>query len=82
MLNSGKKIRALRDKKNKLKLVLSEKIFCFCVTLTTVHLSGWKCMSQSCSHLPAASRSCWSFIASSLFFISLYSFVYDAVVCK
>jgi hypothetical protein len=41
-------------------------------TLTTVHLSGWKCMSQSCSHLPAASRSCWSFIASSLFFICLY----------
>jgi hypothetical protein len=50
----------------------------FCVTLTTVHLSGWKCMSQSCSHLPAASRSCWSFIASSLFFICLYMMLSSA----
>ena len=53
-------------------------VFRFCVTLTTVHLSGWKCMSQSCSHLPAASRSCWSFIASSLFFICLYMMLSSA----
>jgi hypothetical protein len=41
-------------------------------------MSGWKCMSQSCSYLPAASRSCWSFIASSLFFICLYMMLSSA----
>ena len=29
----------------------------FRVTFRILHLSGWKCINQSCSHLPAASKS-------------------------
>ena len=34
------------------------------VTLRTVHLSGWKDISQSCSNLAASSRSCCKSVVS------------------
>ena len=38
-------------------VVMVESMFFFCETMSLVHLSGWKAISQSDSHLTAASRS-------------------------
>ena len=45
--------------------------FLLWVILRTLHLSGWKHMSQSCSHLAAASRFSSRFLASLSEWISL-----------
>ena len=52
----------------------------FCVTLTTVHLSGWKCMSKSCSHWFTCSIEV--LLEFYCIFFVFYLFVYDVVVCK
>ena len=52
--------------------------FLFTGTKRTVHLSGWKAFSQSCSHFAAASRSLCSLRQSFFDLIGMYVILLSA----